>query len=319
METDNNIKISFVVPVYNGARILKPLIERLSPVGSSYGRYEIILVNDGSRDHSQEILDGLHESYPQVCIIKLSRNFGQHNATLAGLAHARGEIIVTLDQDLQHPPEEIGKLVDRLREGFDVVYGLPIRRPHGFFRNISSEFSKWLSSKVLSTNLGGNFSSFRAMRAWVVGEIIQYDSAYIFIDGFISWTTANVGGVLVQNPNSDLGSQYTFVKLINHGINLLVNFSIRPLQAASVVGLFSAIIGLIAASYLLIIKMIYGVAVQGWTSLMVMVMVIGGAQIAFLGLIGEYIGRILMNTNRAPKYVIRSIRRNKAGSDPDQR
>jgi len=304
-----NIFISFVIPVYNGSPMLEPLCKRLVPVGESYGRYEIIFVDDGSRDNSCNTIMNLQKSFPKICLVELSRYFGQHNATLAGLAQARGEIVVTLDQDLQHPPEEIHLLVSKLNEGFDVVYGLPEKRPHNIYRNITSAFSKWISRKILSTALNGNFSSFRTIRSWVVAEVAQYNSLYSYLDGLISWTTANVGGVVVKNPKSDYESQYTFIRLITHGINLVVNFSIRPLQAASFFGFISAFVGLLLAVYIIFNKLMFDIPAQGWTSIMVALLVIGGVQIAFLGLIGEYIGRILMNSNRAPNYVIRSIRR----------
>lgn len=307
----DRVDISFVVPVYNGARMVEALCARLAPVGRAFGIYEIVLVDDGSRDNSCQVIRQLQKSVTEICFVQLSRNFGQHNATLAGLAQARGAIMVTLDQDLQHPPEEIPCLVEKLNEGFDVVYGLPKKRPHSLFRNLSSEFSKWIARQILSTSLRGNFSSFRAIRAWVVSEVVQYNTSYIYLDGFISWTTANVGGVIVQNPKSEFESQYTFSKLIKHGFNLLVNFSIRPLQLASVAGFISALVGLVLAAVVVINKLMYGAPVQGWTSLVVLVLVIGGVQIAFLGLIGEYIGRILMNTNRAPNYVIREVHREK--------
>jgi undecaprenyl-phosphate 4-deoxy-4-formamido-L-arabinose transferase len=305
----DSLEISFVVPIYNGARMVEALCARLAPVGCTFGTYEIILVDDGSRDDSCAVIRQLQQRMPEVCLVQLSRNFGQHNATLAGLAQARGDLIITLDQDLQHPPEEISSLVEKINEGFDVVYGLPNKRPHSLFRNLTSDFSKWLSRKILATALKGNFSSFRAIRSWVVAEVVQYNTSYIYLDGFISWTTANVGGVTVQNPKSEFESQYTFFKLITHGINLLVNFSIRPLQVASIVGFISSFVGFVLAVFIVINKLFFGEPVQGWTSLIVVVMVLGGAQIAFLGLIGEYIGRILMNTNRAPNYVIREIRR----------
>jgi undecaprenyl-phosphate 4-deoxy-4-formamido-L-arabinose transferase len=304
-----NIMISFVVPVYNGSPMLEALCNRLVPIGESYGCYEIIFVDDGSRDNSCNMIMQLQQHFPKICLVELSRNFGQHNATMAGLAQARGEIIVTLDQDLQHPPEEINSLISKLNEGFDVVYGLPEKRAHNIYRNITSTFSKWISRKILSTALNGNFSSFRAIRGWVAAEIAQYNSSYSYLDGLISWTTANVGGVEVKNPKSDYESQYTFIRLVTHGINLVVNFSIRPLQAASVIGFISALVGLLVAIYILFSKVMFNTPVQGWTSLMVALLVIGGLQLTFLGLIGEYIGRILMNSNRAPNYIIRSVNR----------
>jgi undecaprenyl-phosphate 4-deoxy-4-formamido-L-arabinose transferase len=306
---DKQIMISFVVPVYNGSPMLADLCKRLAVVGHSYGSFEIILVDDGSRDNSINTIKQLQQHFPAICLVQLSRNFGQHNATLAGIAQARGEIVITLDQDLQHPPEEIVLLVSKLNEGFDVVYGLPEKRPHNICRNITSAFSKWISRRILSTSLNGNFSSFRAIRGWVAAETVRYHSPYIYLDGVISWTTANVAGVVVKNPKSGYESQYTFIRLITHGINLVVNFSIRPLQIASVMGFISALLGLVLALYILAGKLMFNVPVQGWTSLMVALLVIGGAQIAFLGLIGEYIGRILMNSNRAPNYVVRSIQR----------
>ena len=306
---NDEIKISVVVPVYNGARMVESLCDRLVPVCREYGGFEIILVDDGSRDNSSEAIRQVQQKIAQVCLVELSRNFGQHNATLAGLAHARGEIVVTLDQDLQHPPEEIGRLVAKLEEGFDVVYGLPEIRPHNALRNLSSDFSKWIASKILKTSLNGNCSSFRMMRRWVVREVTKFNAAYSYLDGFISWTTANVGGVIVPNPKSDFESRYTYFKLVNHGLNLMVNFSIRPLQIASLVGVFSALFGLFAALFVIVNKLFFDVPVQGWASLMVVLLVVGGLQMAFLGLIGEYIGRILMNSNQAPNYVVRTLQR----------
>ena len=194
-------------------------------------------------------------------------------------------------------------------EGFDVVDGLPEERAHNFFRNITSDFSKWISRKILSTALNGNFSSFRAMKKWVVDEIVKYNSSYMYIDGLISWTTTNIGGITVRNDKSDFESHYTLLRLINHGLNLLVNFSIKPLQIASMLGLLSAFAGLIGAAVVVAQKIIYGVPEQGWTSIMVVVLVIGGMQIVFLGLIGEYTGRILMNSNSSPKFIIRDIKK----------
>lgn len=301
--------LSVVVPVYNGALMLEPLCDRLLPVCRTYGSFEIVLVDDGSRDDSRMVVRQLQQRIPEIVLIELSRNFGQHNSTLAGLANARGEIVVTLDQDLQHPPEEIARLVAKLEEGFDVVYGLPAVRPHSALRNLTSDFSKWIAGKILSTSLNGNFSSFRVMRRWVAREVARFNSAYSYLDGFISWITANVGGVVVENPKSDFESRYTYFRLINHGLNLVVNFSIRPLQLASVAGVCSALVGLVAALFVVIEKLLFNVPVPGWSSLMVVMLVVGGMQLAFLGLIGEYIGRVLMNSNQAPNYVIRSLQR----------
>lgn len=301
--------ISFVVPVYNGAMMAERLYDRLAPVARSLGKYEIIFVDDGSTDGSLSSLKKLLTKDASVCVVQLSRNFGQHNATLAGLSCAQGDVVITLDQDLQNPPEEIPHLIDKLSEGFDVVYGLPEERGYGFFRAATSGFSKWVSKKILSTSLKGNSSSFRAMRKWVVDEIVKYKSSYIYIDGLIGWTTTNVGGVVVKNAKAETESHYTIQRLINHGLNLLVNFSIRPLQIASLVGAASAVFGLFGAIIVVAEKIFFGIPVQGWASLMVVVLVIGGLQIGFLGLIGEYTGRILMNSNSSPVFVIREIKR----------
>ena len=303
--------VSFVVPVYNGAKVLERFYDRMLPICKKFRSYEIIFVDDGSTDNSRASLDLLCRKNRNVCLVQLTRNFGQHNATLAGMAHARHEIVVTLDQDLQNPPEEIPRLLEKLNEGYDVVYGLPEARAHGWFRNLTSELSKSISKKILSTALKGNFGSFRALRKWVVDEILKYNSPYIFIDGLISWATSNVGGVTVRNEKSEFESHYTFMKLINHGFNLLVNFSIRPLQIASLVGVLCALLGLLAAALVIIDKLLFGVPVQGWASIMVVVLVMGGAQLIFLGLMGEYVGRVLMNSNSAPKYVIREVSRGK--------
>ena len=303
--------ITFVVPVYNGALMLQRLYDRLIPVARSLGQYEIVFVDDGSSDESYSVLKTMQANDAHICAVQLSRNFGQHNATLAGLSFAHGDIVVTLDQDLQNPPEEIPRLVEKLLEGFDVVYGLPEERAYSFFRTTTSGFSKWISRKILSTALNGNFSSFRALRKWVADEIVRYKSSYVYIDGLIGWTTTNVSGVLVRNVRAESESHYTIPRLINHGLNLLVNFSLRPLQMASMVGTASAMIGLLGAMIVIAEKIFLGVSVQGWTSLMVVILVVGGLQIGFLGLIGEYTGRILMNSNSSPVFVIREIKKGK--------
>ena len=300
---------TFVIPVYNGALMVERLYQRLLPVASSLGHYEIIFVDDGSSDNSFSVLTKLQTRDRNICAVQLSRNFGQHNATLAGLSCAHGDIVVTLDQDLQNPPEEIPGMIKKLDEGFDVVYGLPEERAHNLFRNMTSDFSKWISRKILTTALNGNFSSFRVMKKWVADEIVKYNSSYTYIDGLISWTTTNIGGVTVRNDRSDFQSHYTVLRLINHGLNLLVNFSIKPLQIASMLGLVSALAGLIGAAIVVAQKIMYNIPVQGWTSLMVVVLVIGGMQIVFLGLIGEYTGRILMNSNSSPKFIIRETKK----------
>jgi glycosyltransferase involved in cell wall biosynthesis len=304
--------LSIVVPVYNGAAMLEKLIQHLTPVCKTIGDYEIVLVDDGSTDQSAVAIGRLAEKDRHITGVLLSRNFGQHNATLAGLVHASGAIVVTMDQDLQNPPEEIGRMIAALESGFDVVYGLPHRRAHSLYRNMTSNFSKWLSSKILSTGLRGNFSSFRIIRRWVVDEVIQYKSRNIFLDGLISWTTANVGGVEVRNERSDFESQYTLWKLIQHGFNLLVNFSYRPLQIALVIGIVLAVLGLLGALLVIILKLFYGISAQGWSSLMVVILVMGGTQLAFLGLMGEYLGRVLMNTNQSPRFIVREVKRKKA-------
>jgi len=301
--------ISYVVPVYNGSMMVERLHEKLVPIARSLGKYEIIFVDDGSTDGSFAAVKKLQLRDPNVCAVQLSRNFGQHNSTLAGLSCAQGEIVVTIDQDLQNPPEEIPRLLEKLSEGFDVVYGLPEARAHNLFRNVTSDFSKWIGAKILSPGVGGNFSSFRVLRKWVVDEILKYRSSYTYIDGLISWTTTNVGGLSVRNDRSDFESHYTLLRLINHGLNLLVNFSIRPLQIASLIGVFSAVIGLAGAVVVILEKIFYGMPVQGWASLMVVVLVVGGMQMAFLGLIGEYTGRILMNSNSSPKFIIREMKK----------
>ena len=301
--------ISFVIPVYNGAAMVDRLHQRLLPVAKSFGKYEMLFVDDGSTDGSYAELLKIQTKDANVSAIQLSRNFGQHNATLAGFSCSNGDIVVTLDQDLQNPPEEIPRLVAKLNEGYDVVYGLAEARAHNSFRNATSDFSKWISRKILTTALNGNFSSFRALRKWVVDETVKYRSSYTYIDGLISWTTTNVGGLTVRNDRSEFESHYTFFRLVNHGLNLLVNFSIKPLQFASLFGLFSAFIGLIGSAIVIFDKIVYGVPVQGWTSLMVVLLVVGGVQTAFLGLIGEYTGRILMNSNSTPKFIIREMKR----------
>ncbi len=301
------VDLSVVIPVYNGAAMLASLCARLVRVCEAIGTFEIVLADDGSTDGSDQAIAGLCAADPRVVGVILSRNFGQHNATLAGMAASRGRLVVTMDQDLQNPPEELPRLVAALRSGYDVVYGLPARRAHGWFRNVTSELTKWWGRRVFPTAVGGTFSSFRALDRWVVLQLLGYQTRFVYLDGLISWTTAHVGAVEVRNDRSDHRSQYNLGRLVRHGMNLLVGFSIRPLQMASMVGVACALLGLLWAGVVVYERVVHGLPVAGWASLMVTVLVMGGVQLLFLGLLGEYVGRMLFNTNQSPRFVVRRV------------
>ena len=299
------IKYSIVIPVYNSEPTLKELYKRLcDSCCTSQEDYEIIFVDDASRDNSWKILEELHKQDPKVKIIQHMRNFGQHNAIMCGFHYAQGEYVITMDDDLQNPPEEIPKLIEKIQKGYDVVYGEYILKEHSWLRNIGSSFIQLVYKKVF--NVHHNLTSFRIIRKQIVDCILRYDRNYVFIDGLIAWNTRNIGTVRVEHhPRKFSRSGYGVMKLITLSLNMVTNFSIIPLQMVSLSGFTFAGLGFILALYFFVMKIFYGIPVEGYTSLIIAVTIFSGIQLLTLGLIGEYIGRIHLNINNKPQYVIR--------------
>jgi len=304
----HNFSISIVIPVYNSSRILPELAERLRRVLPEIaGKFEVILVNDGSHDESWQEISRLSEKYDWIKGICLMRNYGQHNALLCGIRAADNEIIVTMDDDLQHPPEEIPKLLAKLEEGFDVVYGKPKKERHGILRDILSISTKKSLALVMGVSDVSHISAFRVFKTYLRKGFTDYQSPHLLLDVLLSWSTTRFSSVNVEHDKRYSGkSNYNFQRLYNQALLILTGYSTSPLRLASCVGFMFAFFGLFILIYALGIYFLYGGIIPGFTFLASLIAIFSGAQMFALGLIGEYLGRIFNRSMERPTYVVGS-------------
>lgn len=300
--------ISVVIPVYNGAATLPDLIERLGtvlPVITS--KFEVLLINDGSKDNSWEVIKDQSEAYHWVYGLDLLRNYGQHGALLAGIREARHDLIVTMDDDLQHPPEEIPKLIKKLDEGYDVVYGSPARMRHSLWRNLASGLTKIALQGAMGVETARRVSAFRAFRTCLRKAFVSYQGSFTSIDVLLTWTTTQFASVEVEHHPRKLGtSNYTVWKLISHAINMLTGFTTIPLQLASLIGFFFTFFGILVFLYVVGRFLILGYSVAGFPFLASIIAIFSGAQLFALGVIGEYLARMHFRMMGKPPYGIRT-------------
>ncbi|KAA0140533.1 glycosyltransferase family 2 protein [Gimesia chilikensis] len=303
-----SLELSIVVPVYESAETLRGLSERLVAAASQItASFEIIFVDDGSQDKSWQVLSALISENPLIIKgLQLMRNYGQHNALMCGFKHSNGRIIVTLDDDLQNPPEEMYRLYQYLEEtGTDVLYGLPFRRNDGSFRKLASIPIQFFIQK--SIGLPGPVSAYRLIRRPVIDAILCYKLNFTFIDGLISWNTSRISYLEIEHqPRSRGRSGYSIRKLLLHALNIITNFSIFPLQIASATGLVTSLLGLSLGIFYLIQYSINNISVPGYASTIIAILTLGGLQLLALGIVGEYVGRVHLNINSKPQYTVRA-------------
>jgi undecaprenyl-phosphate 4-deoxy-4-formamido-L-arabinose transferase len=309
-------KISIVVPVYNGAATIARLVNEIERELSATNELEMILVNDGStRDNSDEVCTQLALEKDWVVYIDLFRNFGEHNAVMAGLNHSTGDYVVIMDDDLQNPPSEVIKLIDELDKGFDVVFSKYTTKKHAFYRNLGSSFNNLVSSLVLNKPRNLYLSSFKVVSRPLVEQIIQYDGPFPYVDGLILRTTQRYSTVEAVHLPREVGrSGYTLSKLISLWLNMLTNFSILPLRAATVVGFVLAAVSGVASIAVIVERFINPDLPTGWASVIVVLLFLASVQLVALGLMGEYLGRILLKLNKLPQFSVRKIMRKQTES-----
>ena len=306
--TSGAITLSVIVPVYNSEKTISDLIVQLRPVlQAAATAYEVILVNDGSRDGSWGVIEKLVQQYEFVCGINLMRNYGQHNALLAGIRQARHELIVTLDDDLQNPPAEIPKLLAQLAAGYDVSYGVPQDEQHGFWRDLASQVTKLTLQSAMGAETARNISAFRAFRTQLRDGFRSYQGSFVSIDVLLTWATTRFTAVVVRHDPRAAGlSNYTLRKLINHALNMMTGFSILPLQLASLTGFGFTALGLALLVFVVGRYLLLGGSVPGFPFLASMIAIFSGAQLFALGIIGEYLARVHFRRMDKPSYTIRT-------------
>jgi glycosyltransferase involved in cell wall biosynthesis len=304
--------LSLVVPVYRSEAILPELVKRLeSALSQIASDYELVLVNDCSPDRSWDVICQLADRRPWIHPINLMRNYGQHNALLCGIRAAQYDVIVTLDDDLQHPPEEIPKLLAKLGQGFDVVYGTPEHEEHGVLRDLASLATKMALQNVMGAAIARQVSAFRTFRAEVASAFSHYEGSFVSIDVLLTWGTNRFAAVpVIHEPRKQGASGYTFRKLITHAMNMMTGFTTLPLQIASLVGFVFTFFGFCVLAYVLGRYFTHGDPVPGFPFLASIVAVFSGAQLFALGIIGEYLARMHLRSLQKPPYVVRVGRTN---------
>lgn len=287
--------------------ILPELTRRLESVLNRIARsYELILVNDDSPDRSWDVICHLAGQYEWVRAIDLMRNFGQHNALLCGIRATKYDVTVTMDDDLQHPPEEIPKLIAVLAQGYDVVYGTPEREEHSILRNLASVVTKIALQNVMGAEIAGRVSAFRVFRTEVARAFSNYEGSFVSIDVLLTWGTSRFAATPVHHePRKQGTSGYTFRKLTTHAINMMTGFTTLPLQFASLMGFGFTLFGILVLGYVLLRYFLHGSPVPGFPFLASIVAVFSGAQLFALGIIGEYLARMHFRSMQKPPYVVR--------------
>jgi glycosyltransferase involved in cell wall biosynthesis len=298
--------ISAVIPVHRAEKTLPLLLPRLSAaLAAIVPAFEIILVDDGSPDGSWSVIAAAARADRRIRGFRLMRNFGQHNALLVGIRAARFSRIVTLDDDLQNPPEEIARLFDALTDDVDVVYGSPISEQHSLWRSAASRVTKYALEEAMGTPAARSVSSFRVFRTDLRRAFDQFQSPDMSIDVLLTWATNRFGAVRVrQEPRSQGRSNYTFGRLVQHATNMITGFTSRPLRFASMIGFLFTIFGIIVFAVVVVRFFVGGSAVPGFPFLASIIAIFAGVQLLILGIMGEYVARMHFRLMDRPTYVI---------------
>jgi len=302
------IDVSVVIPVYRSQDSLRELHQRLTKVLISQKlSYEILFIEDCGGDNSWEVITELAESDSMVQGIRLSKNFGQHAATICGFSYSKGRWVFTLDDDLEQAPEYFPDLYNKALQGYDLVYGVNSVRNHKSWRNISSRISRWLFN-IAVPSLIDSYNSYRVIRGDIARALVRFESPFPFVDGYLFWLTNRYETVEISHDSRSYGvSNYTFRKLLTHTINIFVTFSDLPLRMATWIGLGTFTLGMV---WLMIIVLQYffgGISVAGYSSIMASILIFGGVQLLVLGIFGEYLGRMNFKSSQKPLFLVGQI------------
>jgi glycosyltransferase involved in cell wall biosynthesis len=299
--------VSVVIPAYNSESTLPTLVSRLKRVLDGIGKpFEVILVNDGSRDRSWQVICEQIQSTDFVRGFELMRNYGQHNALLCGIRAAQYDVVITMDDDLQNPPEQIPLLLDKLSEGYDVVYGTPEVRQHQLWRNLASDLTKYALKVALGADIAYKASAFRAFRTQIREAFSDYRSSYVSIDVLLTWGSKDFAAVTVRfEPRASGASNYTFRKLAVHALDMVTGFSTVPMRLASIIGFTFTIFGFLVLVFVVGRYLIQGSSVPGFPFLASVIAIFSGVQLFCLGIMGEYIARMHFRMLERPTYSVK--------------
>lgn len=299
--------VSIVIPVYNGAATIGRLVDTLHAELASLYELDIVLVNDASpRDNSAEVCEMLARQHAWITFLDLSRNYGEHNAVMAGLNHCRGDVAVIIDDDFQNPPSEVIKLIQEIEKGHDVVFSRYEKKQHHFLRNLGSRFNNLVASWLINKPSDLYLSSFKIINRFVIDQVTAYDGPYPYLDGLILRVTRRYSQVtLAHAPREEGESNYTLRKLVSLWMNMAFNFSIMPLRLIGAVGLVMAVLSALGVLFVLYEKIRNPSLPAGWASIEISVLLLASLFLVTLGFVGEYIGRIFMKLNRLPQFTVR--------------
>lgn len=300
---------SIVIPVYGRGDCLAELVQRLDTKFNdlNWTSPEVIMIDDCGTNESWERIQEITSSRQNTKAIQLSRNFGQHNAIMCGFHHTSGDVIITMDDDLQQEPESIPILIDALRlDDLDLVYGAYAQKQHAFGRNLGSNLVNRFYRLIFKSPV--TVTSFRAIRQELVSSILRYELNFTYIDGLLAWNTTRIGTADILHHERRSGqSGYTLSKLLGLAMNIFTNFSLLPLQVVTFLGVTSAFLGIGLGCWYALAALLTKISVPGYASTIVAVLVLGGFQLLSLGIMGEYIGRLHLNVNRKPQFTVRKI------------
>ncbi len=302
-------KVSFVIPCYRSSKTIGGVVNEIeSTMAQLAYEYEIILVNDSSPDDTFAVISALAEADGHITAVDLAKNFGQHAALMCGIRHSSGDILVCLDDDGQTPADEVGKLLEKIEAGYDVVYASYDHKQHSGFRNFGSRVNAWMTEIMLGKPKELSLTSYFAAKRFIADEMLRYENCFPYVMGLVLRSTKNICNVPVNHRSREQGqSGYTLGKLLSLWMNGFTSFSIKPLRIATYFGALTAVAGFIYALIIVIRHFAVGMAPLGWSSTTALLLILGGVILLVLGLIGEYIGRIFMCVNSSPQYVERSV------------
>ena len=302
-------KVSFVIPCYRSSKTIGGVVNEIESTMAQFAyEYEIILVNDSSPDDTFVVISALAEADGHITAVDLAKNFGQHAALMCGIRHSSGDILVCLDDDGQTPADEVGKLLEKIEAGYDVVYASYDHKQHSGFRNFGSRVNAWMTEIMLGKPKELSLTSYFAAKRFIADEMLRYENCFPYVMGLVLRSTKNICNVPVNHRSREQGqSGYTLGKLLSLWMNGFTSFSIKPLRIATYFGALTALAGFIYALIIVIRHFAVGMAPLGWSSTTALLLILGGVILLVLGLIGEYIGRIFMGVNASPPYVERSV------------